>query len=119
MGFIADVGTAAVKTITAPIRFVGDVARMATNAAQVIANVATGDTQSRDKNLRELGQASKDALFSGVTSAFLVVGGLGAIGASASLGAAFTTVGSNVAVGSTMQTVGGNFMKACAETKRA
>lgn len=121
MGFISDVASAAVKTVTAPFRFVGNVAKMAGNALQIAGNLVTGDLAGAKKNLGELWEATKGAAFSGVETAFLAVGGIGAIGAKATLGAAATTVGTDIIGHSAAKTaakhVGGAFVTAYAETK--
>ena len=121
MGFISDIASAAVKTVTAPFRFVGNVARMAGNVLQIAGNLVTGDMQGAKKNLGELWDATKGAAFSGVETAFLAVGGIGAIGAKATLGAAAATVGTEVlghsAVKTVAKNVGGAFVTAYAETK--
>ena len=121
MGFISDIASAAVKTVTAPFRFVGNVAKMAGNALQIVGNLATGDLAGAKKNLGELWDATKGAAFSGVETAFLAVGGIGAIGAKATLGSAAAAVGGDVLAHSAAKTaaknVGGAFVTAYAETK--
>lgn len=121
MGFISDIASAAVKTVTAPFRFVGNVARMATNVLQIAGNLLTGDLAGAKRNLGELWDATKGAVFSGVETAFLAVGGLGAIGAKATLGAAAASMGGKVlsesAGKAAVKNIGGAFVTAYAETK--
>jgi hypothetical protein len=121
MGFISDVASAAVKTITAPLRFVGNVARMAGNVLQIAGNLVTLDLAGAKKNLGELWDATKGAAFSGVETAFLAVGGIAALGAKATIGAAATSMGGKVLAGSAVKAatknIGGAFVTAYAETK--
>lgn len=121
MGFISDVARAAVKTVTAPLRFVGNVARMAGNVLQIAGSLLTGDLKGAKKNLGELWKATKGAVFSGVETAFLAVGGIAAIGAKATLGAAGVSMGGQIVAGAAGKTalknVGGAFVTAYAENK--
>ncbi len=78
MSFLADVANSAVKTITSPFRFVGNAASMGKNALETVGCACTGDLAGAKRNLGELGEATKDAVFSGVETAFLVGGGFAA-----------------------------------------
>jgi hypothetical protein len=120
MSLLSKIGDAAIKTVTAPFRFVGNVGKMAWETASIVGNVVTGDLASAKKNMGELWDATKGAAFSGVESAFLLAGGVGAVGASATLGAAATSMGGKIlgtaAVKETAKGVGGAFATAYAET---
>ncbi len=119
MSLLSNIGNAVIKTVTAPFRFVGNVARMGWEMASIAGNLLTGDTASAKKNLGELWDATKGAAFSGVETAFLAVGGIGALGAKATLGAAATSVGGQIvgtsALKETAKGVGGAFVTAYAE----
>lgn len=121
MGLIGDIASAAVKTVTAPFRFVGNVARMAGNVLQIAGNLAMGDLEGAKKNLGDLWDATKGAVFSGIETAFLAAGGVAALGAKATLGAAATTFGGKILTQSAAKgvanNVGGAFLTAYAETQ--
>jgi hypothetical protein len=119
MSLLSNIGNAVVKTVTAPFRFVGNVAKMGWEMASIAGNLLTGDIAGAKRNLGELWDATKGAAFSGVETAFLAVGGIGAIGAKATLGAAATAMGGKIlgtaAVKETAKGVGGAFVTAYAE----
>ena len=119
MGLLSKIGDAVISTVTAPVRFVGNVGKMAWEAASICGNLVTGDTASAKKNLGELWDATKGAAWSGVETAFLLGGGVAAIGAKATLGAAATSMGGKIlgtaAVKETAKGVGGAFVTAYAE----
>lgn len=119
MSLLSNIGKAVVNTITAPVRFLGNVAKMGWEVASIAGNLLTGDTASAKKNLGELWDATKGAAFSGVETAFLLGGGVAALGAKATLGAAATTMGGKIlgtaAVKETVKGVGGAFVTAYAE----
>lgn len=121
MGLLSNIAKAAVSTVTAPFRFVGNVARMAGNCLQIAGNLLTGDLAGAKKNLGELWDATKGAAFSGVETAFLLGGGVAALGAKATLGAAATSMGGRIvgaaAVKETARGIGGAFVTAYAENQ--
>jgi hypothetical protein len=119
MSLLSNIGNAVVKTVTAPFRFVGNVAKMGWEMASIAGNLLTGDIAGAKRNLGELWDATKGAAFSGVETAFLALGGIGAIGAKATIGAAATSMGGKIlgtaAVKETAKGVGGAFVTAYAE----
>jgi hypothetical protein len=118
MGFISDIAKGVIKTALAPVRFVGNVLNMGWSALKCAGNLVTLDFAGAKKNLGELAQATKGAVFSGVESAFLLTGvGAAAGAAGATAATVATTVGTHTVATTAAKETGVRFLNAYADAK--